>query len=78
MSTRVYVLLDLLDGKSDQMIRTVHGKPGVVMADTLDGSPNAVVVIQAGDRHKLAQFTVRVISSIEPMTQSLQLLATRD
>jgi hypothetical protein len=37
MGARAYVLLDIANGKSEQVAKALQGKPGVMMADLLEG-----------------------------------------
>ena len=78
MSARVYILLDVMEGKSDQVARTLRGEPGVTTVDLLEGLPNVIVVLQARGRRKLAELTIRALASVETVTEGLQLLPTRD
>jgi ACT domain-containing protein len=68
MSARVYVLLDVMEDKPDQVVRVLQGKTGVKMVDVLEGSPNVIMLIQARDRQQLAELTIQAITSTETMT----------
>lgn len=74
MSARVYVLLDVEQGKSAKVVRALRGQPGVIMADVIEGPPDVVMVVEAQGRRRLAELTVNALSSIESMTKDLQLL----
>lgn len=78
MSIRAYVLLDLVKGKSEQVAGVLRSKPGVILVDSLEGSPNTVVVVEAPDRSKLAEFIMPAIASVENITEDLRLLVSRD
>ena len=39
MNDRVYVLLDVIDGKSQEVVGALTGKSGVVSADVLENPP---------------------------------------
>lgn len=78
MGTKVYVLLDVIEGKLEQVVQTLPGKPGVVEVDLLEGSPNVMVVVEAPERKKLAEWTIQALASVEKMTEGVQLLPTRD
>lgn len=78
MGTKVYVLLDIIEGKLEQVVQTLRGKPGVVGVDLLEGSPNVIVVVEAPERKKLAEQTIQALASVETMTEGVQLLPTRD
>jgi len=78
MGARVYILLDVVDGKSEQVAQTLRGKPGVVNVDQLDGPPEVIMVVEAYDRQQLAELTIQALTSVETMTEGLQLLSTKD
>ena len=76
--TKVYVLLDIIEGKLEQVVQTLRGKPGVVEVDLLEGSPNVIMVVEAPERKKLAERTIQALASVETITEGVQLLPTRD
>lgn len=78
MSARVYLILDVLNGESDQVAQNLRGKPGVVIAEPLEGPPDVMVVIEAPDRQKLAQLAIGAVTLVEGMTEGVRLLAARD
>ena len=58
MNARVYILLDIVHGKSEYVIQALRGKPGVVMVDPLEGPPDVILVVEAPKRQKLAELTI--------------------
>ncbi len=74
MSARAYVLLSVVQGKTTRVVRMLRNRPGVVMADVIEGPPDIVMVIEAQGRRRLAQLTVEALSSVENMTGDMQLL----
>ena len=74
MVFRAYMLPDIADGKPGQVVRVLRDKPGVVMADLLEGPPDVIVVVEASERQKLAEFTIQALASVEAMTEDIQLL----
>ena len=78
MSTRVYAFLEVMEGKSDQVVRVPSSKAGVRAINMLDGLPNVIMLIQACDRHQLAELTNQALASTETMTEGVQPLPTRD
>ncbi len=62
MNNRAYILLDILDGKVEQVIRGLQGKPCMVIADWLDGRSDTVLVIGASDRQRLAEFVMPILA----------------
>lgn len=78
MGVRAYVLLNVVDGKSERAVQTLRCNSGVVIADLLEGHTNIIVMVEAPDRQKLAEFLMPVIGSIDGITEDLHLLVSRD
>lgn len=78
MSDRVYVLLDVVKGKSAQVVRALRNKHGVVMADVLEGLDEVMMVAEAPERHRLAELTIKALISVESMTGKVQLLPIKN
>jgi len=74
MDNRVYVLLDIMDGKAKQVPQVLRKSPGVVMADAVEGPPDVIMVVEASDRQKLAGLTVQALAAVESMTENFLLL----
>jgi len=74
ISARAYVLLYLARGNSEQVAEALRHKPGVLMADPLEGPPDVMVVVEAPERQELADFTVNALSSVENMIENVRLL----
>lgn len=78
MNAKVYVLLCVKEGKSEQAVQTLRGKAGVRLLDVLEGPPDVVMMVQARERHRLAELTIEAVASVEHLTEDLQLLPTVD
>lgn len=78
MSARVYLLLNVVNGKSEEVVRNLSGKAGVVAADPLEGPPDVMMVVEASDRRKLAELSIQAFASVEAMVEGMQLLPTRE
>ena len=78
MDDRVYLLLDIVDGKAEDVAQFLKEVSGVVMADALEGSPDVVVVIEAPERKQLAKWTIQALASVEMMTEQVHLLPIRE
>ena len=76
MSERVYILLDIVGGKAEQVAKVLQDKPGIVIADLLEGPPDVIMVVEASDRQKLAELTVQALAVVENMTENFRLLPT--
>ncbi len=78
MKDKVYILLDVMDGKAEQVIQVLQEIPGVLMVDALEGSPDVIVLIEAPEREQLAKWTIDALASVEMLTEQVRLLPTRD
>jgi predicted dinucleotide-utilizing enzyme len=78
MSTRVYLLLDVVKDKADQVTENLQGRPGVVIADTLQGPPDVMIVVEASNRQSVAELAIQALASVETMTKGVRVLPTRD
>ena len=77
MNEKVYVLLDIVDGKVDQAAQALQEIPGVVLVDALEGPPDVILVMEAAERQHLAKLTIQALALVESMTEHLCLLPTR-
>jgi len=75
---KAYVLLDIVDGKCDQVAQMLRSKRGVLMADSLEGPPDLIMVVEASDKQKLAQLAINALATVETVTQGVQILPTLD
>ena len=78
MNSRAYILLDISRGHAGEAALALQGRPGVISCDSLDGSPDIMLVVEGADRQKLAELIMPMLASIDGMTEDLRLLVTRD
>jgi len=78
MSARAYLLLDIVDGESEQVAQALRHIPGVVISDCLEGRPDVLVLVEASDRPKLAELLMPVLTASDNVTEDLRLLVSRD
>ncbi|MFC1947654.1 hypothetical protein ACFLXY_07030 [Chloroflexota bacterium] len=74
MSDRVYILLDVIEWQTEQVVERLKSIAGVRIADLIEGNPNVIALLEAPDRQRLAETTMQVISSAENVIQDLELL----
>ena len=74
MKERVYLLIDVVEGRERQVLMALRGQPGIVLADRVEGPPDIVVIAEAQDRQSLANLIVQAIASIENLTNNIQFL----
>lgn len=75
---RVYVILNIREGKHSEAVQSLQANPGVRWVDALEGQWDVITAIEASSRSRLAQLLVRAISSVETITEDIQLLPTYD
>ena len=78
MGNRVYLLLDIVDGMAEQVAQVLRESPGVATAETIEGPPDVVVVIEAPKRQRLAKYTSDALALVEPLIENLHLLPVRN
>jgi len=74
MGNRVYALLNIAYGKSREVAQALKGKPGVVIAEPLEGPPDVIMIVEATGRRELVHLTIQALDSVETMTEGLRLL----
>ena len=74
MDFRAYLLLQVVEEKSKEVAQVLRQKPGVLMADILEGPPDVIAIIEASERKMLADLTVQALSSVENMLENVRLL----
>jgi len=77
MSARVYMLLDILDDKYASALQILKTIAGVVIADTLEGHPNTLVMLEAPDRQRLVELMMPVLGSVDHVTEDVHLLVSQ-
>ena len=78
MSDRVYLLLDVAEGKADQVAGKLRRIAGIRIVDVIEGQPDVIAVVEAPERLRLAEITMQVFSSVENMIEDLKLLPVRN
>jgi len=77
MSSRVYMLLDILDSKYEYALHILQNIGGVIMTDTLEGHPNVMVIVEAPDRQRLVEMIMPVLGSVDHVTEDVHLLVSQ-
>ncbi len=68
MNDKACILLDIVDGKAEQIAQALQGSLGVVIADAVEDPPDVIIVMEIPNREQLAKQTNRAIASVESMT----------
>lgn len=71
-------MLETANGHSEEAAEVLRLNPGVVAVDVVEGKPDVIVVMEAGDRQELAQLLMQVISCVENTTEDARILPVRD
>lgn len=71
---RVYVLVDVAGGYHKEVASALRHKPGVVMADSVEAEQKVIMVVEAQDRERLAELTVRALTSVETAIGEMHLM----
>ncbi|MHB8104941.1 MAG: hypothetical protein ACYDG5_05305 [Dehalococcoidales bacterium] len=78
MNARVYMLLDIMEDKAAYAMEILRAVKGVVIADTLEGHPNFLVIMEAVDRQRLVELMMPVLDSLDHVTENVHLLVNRE
>ena len=71
---RVYVLIQIQEGKSEDVVSVLRLQPGVTIADVVEGQPDVIMVVEAQHRLRLAQLTIEALAAVETLTVGLHLM----
>lgn len=77
MCARVYITLDAVDLKPEQVITALRRKKGVVIADRLEGNPDVLIALEADDRQKLLELTAKTLCYLEKVADGVNVLPVR-
>ena len=77
MSDRVYLLLDVIEGKAGQVAGQLRSISGIRLVDVIEGQPDVIALIEAPERKKAADLVMQAISSVEDMIEDMKLLPAR-
>ena len=75
---RVYVILNITDGKHSEAVHSLQAILGVRWVDALEGQWDVITMIEASNRVRLAKQLVQALAAIETITEDLQVLPTHD
>ena len=78
MNDKACILLDIVDGKAEQVVQVLQEIPGVVMVEALEGPPDVTLIMEATERQQLAKLTIQALALVETMTEHIHLIPARD
>jgi hypothetical protein len=76
-SNRAYVLLNVSQGKLENVTNALRSMSGVASIDIVEGPPDVIMVLEAAGRLELARLTVKAMAAVEPMTENFHLIPAR-
>lgn len=71
---RVYALVEVAQGQSEEVVSCFRRQPGVVMADVVEGKTIVMMVVEAGHVIRLAQLTIRALAAVERVILGIHLM----
>ena len=77
VSKRIYILLDIVSGKTKQVAKILRTSPGVVMVDALEGPPDVIMLMEATEREQLTEMTMQALDLVKTMIENAYLLPTK-
>ena len=72
--SRVYVLVQVDEGRSEAVASVLRRQPGVTMADVVEGQLDVMMVVEAQHRLRLAQLTIQALAAVEKVTVGMHLM----
>jgi hypothetical protein len=73
-STKLYLLLDIVNSNSKQAVQALTGRPGITSIDVLEGPPDLMVVIEGRTRQRAANNMMDILNSIDNITENFTML----
>ena len=74
MADKVYILLDIVNGKTNRVVQVMRETPGVVTVEELEGPPDVILVMEAAERRQLAKLAIQALALVGTMAERIQLL----
>jgi hypothetical protein len=74
MADKVYILLDIVNGKTNWVVQVMRETPGVVTVEELEGPPDVILVMEAAERRQLSKLAIQALALVGTMAERIQLL----
>jgi hypothetical protein len=74
MNRKAYILIDAVDGRADEVLAMLQGKPSIAAVDCVEGPPDIVMLVEAEEPQKLAGLTIQALTSVAHLTNSIRCL----
>ena len=74
MGTRVYLLINTVEGKAKQVATILRGQPGITFVDCVEGPPDIIMMVEAENQQAIARLTIQALASVENLTTDIRFL----
>ncbi len=78
MSVRAYMLFDIVERNREDALQILRSRIEVILADSLEGYPNIIAMVEAVDRQNLTEVVMPILESLDGIIENLRFLVTRD
>jgi len=78
MSSKIYLLIDLVYKNGGQVCRGLCSKLGIMAVDVLEGHPDLLVCMEAPERQQAAKYLMDLLNSIDGMINDIQILPVQE
>jgi hypothetical protein len=59
--TKVYIVMNVINGTPEQVVRIMYGKRSIKKIELLEGSPEVLISVEASGRLVLAEFVTIIL-----------------
>lgn len=78
MATRVYLLLDLVNGNKVTVADALKDMPGIATVEILEGPSDLITVIEAPVRQKAAEYLMGVLDLVDGVIEDIRVLPVKE
>lgn len=78
MSTRVYLLLELVNGSREKVAAALRGIPGISTIDLLEGTPDLLTIIEAPERQEAAGYLMEVLNLVDGVIEDIRVMPVKE
>jgi hypothetical protein len=71
---KAYILIDVADGRANEILAMLQGQPSIAEIECVEGPPDIVMVVEADEAQKLAELTIKALTTVEHLTSSIRCL----
>jgi hypothetical protein len=78
MTSHAYLLLDIAEDKIEKAVKELLNNAGIMRIDILEGSPNALITLEASAQKRLSELTLRAFALVKEFTNQVHLLPVKE